>query len=134
MKFFILLAIVFFSSHCKPKNSLKVQDSGWQEESLKLTSEICMKLETCYEDLKPKIPKKIESRLKDTLNNQNCMEKSKKSNVYFLIGQEKEFIKKSFRECSAHVYELSCEEIMSGKILSSESCKFTLKIQSGNNL
>jgi hypothetical protein len=116
--FFLILLIT-----CKPVTKKGIEDSSWQEESIKIASDLCGIYEKCSEDSLKDLPDPISKQAKEEISPNNCIEKNKKSNVYQLKVNDVEGIKHAYRECGNFVRSLSCDEITSGKIQTNSSCK-----------
>ncbi len=115
--FFLILLII-----CKPVTKKGIEDSSWQEESLKIASELCGIFEKCSEVTLKGLPEPMFKQAKEEISSNNCIEKNKKSNIYQLKVSDIESIKNAYRECGTFVKSLSCEEITKGKIQTNNSC------------
>jgi hypothetical protein len=109
----------------------EVQDEVWRFESQKIASEICTKLFSCSKKLIANLPSKYQSFTTMELSSLRCIEKNKKSNIYFLRGNDPERIKTAYRNCNKSLIELNCEEITSGAISKIDDCKYSEQIQKG---
>lgn len=128
---YVLLPILILI-HCSKKEQ-GVKDYVWQEESLKMAGEICKKISECgkqtgtFDGLDSSKATLAESRLQEA----NCQEYHRKTNVFLLIGSDPEYIKKSARECHQAMTNLSCDDLVNKKFKNISACEEMGRIQKG---
>lgn len=130
---FIILVLILSAAFCKKNKETELNDPEWRKEALELSYHICEKLETCFqqEDLS-KLKKDLLNYAKSEIKPEKCTEKTKKSRMYLLKGNDPLKIKEISRECSLQIQKFSCDEIRSGALRGSVPCEEMRKIQQGN--
>jgi hypothetical protein len=127
-----LIITVGISLFCS-KTDPSVNDPNWREESLKLASGICNKMVECIQESKTwkngnAIHRKfIESRLQEA----NCKEYHRKTNVYLLKGNSPEIIQKVTRDCHKEIISMTCNQIIQNELATNKSCMLMEQIQGG---
>ena len=112
----------------------EINDPEWRKESLEISYNICLKLESCVQDDFSKIKKGLQNYAKSEIKPEKCNEKNKKSRVYLLKGTDPAKIKEVTRECFSELQKLTCEEIRSGSINKIIPCEAMKKVQQGISL
>jgi len=128
----LFLILTLFVLDCKKHKELELNDPDWRKESLEISYNICEKLESCLtqEDLS-EIKKDLQNYAKSEVKPEKCNEKTKKSRVYLLKGENPQKIKEIARNCYLEIQKFSCEEIRAGSIKRSIPCEEMKKIQQG---
>lgn len=131
----ILILLFSMGMHCTKKKA-GIQDPIWQEESLKIASDICARISECMksshstENLELSKSDLAKSKLQEAA----CQEKHRKTNVFLLIGTNPDTIKEAARNCHSNIMAFNCEDLRNKKFLTSPACQTMAKIQKGNDL
>lgn len=134
-KFFILIFISIFAFiGCKKVKESEFNDPEWRKESLEISYNICLKLESCVQEDFTKIKKGLQNYAKSEIKPEKCSEKNKRSRVYLLKGNDPALIKQAVKDCYSQIQNFSCEEIRSGSIKGSDACEKMRAIQQGNKI
>lgn len=128
----LFLTLTLFVFNCRKQKDPELNDPDWRKEFLEISYNICEKLESCLtpDDLS-EIKKDLQNYAKSEIKPEKCNEKTKKSRIYLLKGENPQKIKEVARNCSLEIQKFSCEEIRSGAIKSSIPCEEMRKIQQG---
>ena len=129
----LLFFFLIFLITCKPAVKKGIEDPSWQEESLKISSELCSIFVKCSEATLQNIPDYMEKQAGEEIAPNNCIEKNKKSNVYNLKVSDPESIKTAYRECAVFIKTLSCNDVTSGMIQQNNFCKIVSLAQMNKN-
>ncbi|MCB1192594.1 MAG: hypothetical protein H7A23_04915 [Leptospiraceae bacterium] len=128
--FIILLCGVL---HCSPKEK-GISDPKWRDESQKIASDICRKLQDCSKELVQKLKPSLKSYTLSNLRPENCAEKNKKSRIYLLKGYDPELIKSNVRKCHTTLAGITCQDIANGALQKTKTCVIMKKMQLGEKL
>ncbi|MDF3821162.1 hypothetical protein P3G55_14740 [Leptospira sp. 96542] len=123
----VLAMFSMFAISCKKNKG--VQSFEWQNESLKLTSEICLKFKTCADSEWKSLPDRIQKFAGERLDESNCQKRFRDSNVYRLIGGDTLTIQNLYRDCHKSILRMSCSDLQNNQIESVNSCSEIKKIQ-----
>jgi hypothetical protein len=130
----VVIGLFLLTIFCKQPKEQELNDPDWRKESLDISYNICLKLESCVKDEFSKIKKDLQNYAKSEMKPEKCNEKTKKSRVYLLKGFDPVKIKQVVRSCYSHIQNISCEEIKSGSIKTNVSCEEMRRIQQGSSL
>jgi len=129
----LLFFFLIFLITCKPAAKKGIEDPSWQEESLKISSELCSIFVKCSEAPLQKIPDYMAKQAGEEIVPNNCIEKNKKSNVYNLKVSDPESIKTAYRECAGFIKTLSCNDVTNGMVQQNNFCKIVSLAQMNKN-
>lgn len=106
-------------------------DSEWQEESLQLAGELCLKIKDCalqknsISHLTGAQIKLLEKRF----NESNCKEYHKKTKVFNLESDNPEKLKTYARTCYKSLLTLNCDQLLEKKFQEIPECENLKNIQ-----
>lgn len=126
---YIIIVLIALSLNCKKSKEKELNDPEWRKESLEISYNICLKLESCVQDDFSKIKKSLQNFAKSEIKPEKCSEKNKTSRVYLLKGSDPEHIKNVARDCYSQIKNFTCDEIRNGSINKSNACEELRKIQ-----
>ncbi|MCC5813377.1 MAG: hypothetical protein JJT78_01355 [Leptospira sp.] len=132
----LTLFLTFALSHCSKKNE-GIVDYSWQEESLKMAGEVCQKISECGKETGAfsGLDKSKATLAENRLQEANCQEYHRKTNVFLLIVPSEEttpdMIKNSARECHTAMTKLSCNDLVNKRYNNIPACEEMGRIQKG---
>ncbi|MCZ8341482.1 MAG: hypothetical protein O9301_00470 [Leptospira sp.] len=122
---FFFLNVTFFS--CKKGKSNAPLE--WQNESLRLTSDICIKIRDCGEGSFNSISEEKRKFVIDQLSETNCQKRFRESEAYKVSGEKLLIIQKLYRNCHEEILKQTCADLKSNSIDRIPSCVEFRKFQ-----
>lgn len=125
----LVVLFCLLSNSCKRN---KAQSNlEWQNESLRLTADICNKFRDCSANGVQDIPNELKTLLKEKLEETDCQKRFRDSAVYRGIGPSLEIIQALYRDCHKEILQRSCDSLKKKEIDRIQSCLSIQKIQKG---
>lgn len=125
--FIVCFGISFSFLSCKKEKGINQLD--WQNESLRLTADLCKKFRECADQNWKPIPENLQKFTEGRLEEAICQKRFRESNAYKLIGADPLQIQTSYRECHKQGMDLTCDDLQAGKLMNFPSCTAFQRIQ-----
>lgn len=117
---------------CKPNKGF--DDPSWKEESQKMAISLCQHFQSCLKDSDWKaIPEKWRSLAQSRIQEGNCQNEFRKSNIFFLKVPDPNSAKEAYTKCTTFTLALSCEQLKNKEMELSTDCTLVNSLQSGSH-
>lgn len=123
---FILLLNLSIVNCKKGKSNAPLE---WQNESLRLTSDICNKFRECGDSSFSSIPEEKQKFVSDRFSEANCQKRFRESEAYKVTGEKLLIVQKLYQNCHEEILKQTCADLKSNSVDRIASCVEFKKFQ-----